>query len=67
MTVIIKPEYIYLSVTIILMAIQLFQWILFSRLKRELEDVWSQISIIAITAGNTLQKLEKKIDDKQDK
>jgi hypothetical protein len=67
MTVIIKPEYIYLSVTIILMAIQLFQWLVFSRLKKDIEDLWQQISIIAITAGSTLQKLEKKIDDKQDK
>lgn len=67
MTVIIKPEYIYFGVTLLLMIVQLLQWIVFSRLKRDIEDLWQQISIIAITAGNTLQKLEKKIDDKQDK
>ena len=67
MTVTIKPEYIYFGATLILMIIQLLQWIVFSRLKRDIEDLWQQISIIAVTAGNTLQKLEKKIDDKQDK
>lgn len=67
MTVIIKPEYIYFGVTLLLMVIQVLQWIVFSRLKRDIENLWQQISIIAVTAGNTLQKLEKKIDDKQDK
>jgi hypothetical protein len=67
MTVTIKPEYVYFSVTLLLLIIQFVQWVLFSRLKRDINGLWEQISIIAMAAGNTLQKLEKKIDEKQDR
>jgi len=49
------------------MFIQVLQIRKTARLKREIEDLWQQISIIALSAGTTLQKLEKKIDEKQDK
>ena len=67
MTFTITSEYLYLTVTLILMCIQVLQIRKTARLKREIEDLWQQISIIALSAGTTLQKLEKKIDEKQDK
>jgi hypothetical protein len=67
MTVTINSEYIYLTVTLILMLIQVIQWRKMSKLKRELEDVWSQISILAMSAGSMLEKIKKDIDGKQDK
>ncbi len=67
MTFTITSEYLYLTVTLILMFIQVLQIRKTARLKREIEDLWQQISIIALSAGTTLQKLEKKIDEKQDK
>jgi len=36
-------------------------------IKKEVQDLWNQIHILAISAGNTIQKLEKKIDEKQDR
>jgi hypothetical protein len=67
MTFTITREYLYLGVTILLLLIQVWQLKKVDVLKREIKDLWDQIHIIAISAGNTLQKLEKKIDEKQDK
>jgi cation transporter-like permease len=67
MQVTINPELVYLIVTIVLMIIQMLQWRKISKLKRELEDVWSQISILAMSAGSMLEKIKKDIDGKQDK
>jgi hypothetical protein len=67
MTVTINSEYLYLTVTLILMLIQVLQWRKIAKLKRELEDVWSQISILAMSAGGMLDKIKKDLDGKQDK
>ena len=66
MQVTINPELVYLIVTIVLMVIQMLQWRKISKLKKELEDVWSQISILAMSAGSMLEKIKKDIDGKQD-
>jgi NTP pyrophosphatase (non-canonical NTP hydrolase) len=67
MTITINPEYIYLTTTLILMFIQVVQWRKVAKLKRELEDVWAQISILAMSAGGMLDKIKKDLDGKQDK
>ena len=67
MTFTITREYLYLGVMILLLLIQVWQLRKVELLKREIKDLWDQIHIIAISAGNTIQKLEKKIDGKQDK
>jgi hypothetical protein len=67
MTVTITSEYLYLTVTLILMLIQVIQWRKMAKLKRELEDIWSQISILAMSAGGMLDKIKKDLDGKQNK
>lgn len=67
MTFTITREYLYLGVTILLLLIQIWELRKVEKLKKEVQDLWNQIHIIAISAGNTIQKLEKKIDEKQDK
>ena len=67
MTVTINSEYLYLTVTLILMLIQVLQWRKIAKLKRELEDVWAQIGILAMSAGGILDKIKKDLDGKQDK
>ena len=56
-----------MTVTLILMLIQVLQWRKIAKLKRELEDVWSQISVLAMSAGGMLDKIKKDLDGKQDK
>lgn len=67
MTFTITREYLYLGVTILLLLIQVWQMLKIDALKKEIDNLWHQISIIAISAGASMQKLEKKIDEKQDK
>lgn len=67
MTVTINPGYVYLTVTIILMVIQVIQMITNIRLKKEVDDLWAQISVLSISLTTILQNMEKKIDGKQDK
>lgn len=67
MQVTINPEFVYLTVTIILMIIQMFQWRKISKLKGEIEDLWGQISIMAMSAGGIFEKIKKDLDGKQDK
>lgn len=67
MTFTITKEYVYLGVVLLLLFIQVWQTRKLDALKREINDLWQQINIIAISAGATIQKLEKKLDEKQDK
>jgi hypothetical protein len=67
MVVTINSEYIYLGTTLILMLIQVIQWIRFNRLKRDTEELWTQISILAMSASGMLEKMKKDLDGKQDK
>ena len=67
MVVTINSEYVYLGATLILMLIQVIQWIRFSRLKKDTEDLWTQISILAMSASGMLEKMKKDLDGKQDK
>ena len=67
MTITITPEYVYLAVVLLLMFIQVVQWVAISKLKREINSLWTQISIIAVSSGNILEGIEKKLNAKEDK
>jgi low affinity Fe/Cu permease len=67
MTVTITSEYVYLGATLVLMLIQILQWRLIGKLKREIEDLWQQISILAVSSAGFFDKFQKKIDEKQDR
>lgn len=67
MTITVTSEYLYLGVVLILMIIQAVQWFILSRVKREVSDLWTQISIIAVSSSQMLEKLEKKVDAKEDR
>jgi hypothetical protein len=66
MTVTITSEYVYLGATLVLMLIQILQWRIIGKLKREIEDLWQQISILAVSSAGFFDKFQKKIDEKQD-
>ena len=67
MTFTITSEYIYLGATLVLMLIQILQWRIISKLKTEIESIWQQISILAMSSAGFFDKFQKKIDEKQDK
>jgi hypothetical protein len=67
MTFTITSEYIYLGATLVLMLIQILQWRIIGKLKTEIESMWQQISILAMSSAGFFDKFQKKIDEKQDK
>ena len=67
MTFTITSEYIYLGATLVLMLIQILQWRIINKLKTEIESIWQQISILAMSSAGFFDKFQKKIDEKQDK
>ena len=67
MTITVTSEYLYLGAVLVLMLIQVLQWFIMSRIKREVSDLWTQISIIAVSSSQMLEKLEKKVDAKEDR
>lgn len=67
MTITVTSEYLYLGAVLILMLIQVLQWFIMSKIKREVSDLWTQISIIAVSSSQMLEKLEKKVDAKEDR
>ena len=67
MTITITPEYVYLGVVLLLMFIQVVQWAAISKLKKEINSLWTQISIIAVSSGSLLEGIEKKLNAKEDR
>jgi hypothetical protein len=67
MTLTLEKEYIYLGVTLIVLFIQLFNTHRLSKIKLEIDAIWQQIALMAIASGGAIDKLDKKIDGKEDK
>ena len=64
MTVQITTETVYLGVTIILLAIQIWQHYRITKLESQTTQLWNQISILVASISSKLLDLDKKIDDK---
>ncbi len=67
MTFTVTPENVYFFVSLATLLLQAWQVRKVEKLKKEVDDLWEQIKIIAISTGGVIDKLEKKIDAKQDK
>jgi hypothetical protein len=58
---------VYLVVTLILMGIQVWQIRKFHLQNKEIDLLWDQIAILAVTTSNNIEKIKKLIDEKQPK
>jgi hypothetical protein len=58
---------VYLVVTLILMGIQVWQVRKFHLQNKELDLIWEQIGILAMTTSLNIEKLQKSIDEKESK
>lgn len=67
MTLTLEKEYIYFGVTMVVLLIQLYNTYRVSKMRSELENIWQQIAMMAIASGGAFDKLDKKIDGKEDK
>lgn len=67
MTFTLEKDYVYFAVTLIVLLIQLYNSWRMSRISSQIDSLWQQIAIMAIASGGAFDKLDKKIDGKQDK
>lgn len=67
MTFTIESEYIYLIAVLLLMFIQVIQWRAILKVRREFEDVWTQIGTLAVGVSNQLLNLQQELNKKEDK
>ena len=67
MTFTFEKDHVYFAVTLSVMIIQLYNTYKLSKLRSEVDTIWQQIAIMGISAGQLLEKFQKKLDEKQDK
>ena len=64
MTIDITPERLYFGITALLLIMQVYQHYKLTKLEKEVNQVWTQISILITTISSKLLDLDKKVDDK---
>jgi len=67
MTFTLEKEYVYFGVTLLVLLIQLYNTYRIGKIRSEVDSIWQQIAIMGISAGQLLDKMQKKIDEKADK
>ena len=67
MTLTLTNEQIYMGIIVVLVAIQIYQQRLISRLEKETTDIWNQIGVLVTTVTAQLLTMQKDINNKQDK
>lgn len=67
MTFTLDPTYVYISVNVVLAALLLYNVNKINRMRDEVDSLWQQIALMAIASAGAFDKVEKKLDEKQDK
>ena len=64
MTIDITPERLYFGTTLLLLIMQVYQHYKLTKLEKEVNQVWTQISILITSISSKLLDLDKKVDNK---
>lgn len=67
MTLTIDPVYVYLGVNSVLALLLIINIRKTDRMKEDINAIWQQLAIMAIASGGAFDKLEKKINEKEEK
>lgn len=67
MTVTINPEHILISIILLLMVLQIWQWRVTEKLRKECDDLWTQLGTLASSLASQLIGMQKEINKKEDK
>ncbi len=62
MTFTLSTENIYLTIIVVLMVVQVFQWRFIFKLKDEIDSVWNQMAILVGTFGKEVKELQDKFN-----
>ena len=67
MTLTIDPIYVYVGVNCVLAILLMLNIRKTEKIKEEINSIWQQLAIMAIASGGAFDKLEKKINEKEEK
>lgn len=56
MVINLNAEQVYLSVIVILMALQVYQYFVISKLRAQMGSIWMQIAMMALSISNIIEK-----------
>lgn len=67
MTLTFDPIYVYVTVNLVLAGMLIFNIRKTDKLREEINSLWQQIAIMAVASAGVFDKIQKKIDEKEDK
>jgi hypothetical protein len=67
MTITLTLEHIYILIIVVLGILQVIQWRFILKLKKECEQLWEQIGLLAAGITNQVISLQKELNQKVDK
>lgn len=67
MTFTLDPIFIYLTVNTILAVLLLYNVNKINRMRDEVNSIWQQIAMMAIASGGAFDKIEKRLNEKENK
>jgi hypothetical protein len=62
MTIEVTPDTVYFAMCFILLVLQVVQYAMLVKTKKEIEEVWGQLGIIITTVGAKIKEIEAKIE-----
>ena len=65
MTFTVTPDTIYFAICLVLLVLQVVQYAMLRKNKKEIEEVWGQIGILITTIGAKIKEVETKIEQNE--
>jgi hypothetical protein len=65
MTIEVTPDKVYFAMCFILLVLQVVQYAMLVKTKKEVEEVWGQLGIIITTIGAKIKEIEAKIEQNE--
>ncbi len=62
MTFTVTPDLVYFAMCFVLLILQVIQYGMIRKCKRDLDDVWTQLGVIITTVGIKIKEIETKIE-----
>jgi hypothetical protein len=63
MTLTLSENQVYVGIILVLMGIQIYQWRVIVDLKKQVDQIWTQIAITIGAVAKEIKDLENKIED----
>jgi len=65
MTFTVAPDTIYFAICLLLLILQVVQYAMITKVRRNYDDVWAQMGIMIAAFGAKLKEIETKIEENE--